>query len=489
MSFRSHSSGNRKRIRPTRRLTLLLALTGLIFLPYGCQMRKPLPDGLDFAGEMHPVGDIAFLADLTWIDNSGARQVDQQIFDAALEIIGAARRFIVLDMFLYNAYLGADADPTRRLSEELTDALLAQKRAEPGLEILVITDPINTVYGGTDSGQFDRLREQGIDVVTTQLEALRDSNPIYSLFWRIFVRPFGNSEGTLLPNPFGAGRVSLRSYLRLLNFKANHRKTLIADAGDGLVALVTSANPHDGSSAHTNIAIRFDGPAVLDLLATENAVLAFSGHEPLDPGRDAPASTLPADITLQVLTEKKIKDAVVAAIDAAVPDDALSLAMFYLSDRMVIRALKSAAARGVRTRVLLDPNKDAFGRVKQGIPARPVAEELHRAGVPVRWCDTHGEQCHMKMLLVDYADGASTLIAGSANFTRRNLENFNLETDVAVRGPPESAVLIDARDFFDRMWSNAPNQRISTEYATYADQSMVKRLLYRFMEGSGISTF
>jgi phosphatidylserine/phosphatidylglycerophosphate/cardiolipin synthase-like enzyme len=472
-----------------RTTVVVLALACLAFLPYGCQMRKALPEGLNFAGSMAPASDLDFLFDLTWVDSQGHRHVEQQIFDAMLHVIADAERFIVLDMFLYNPYLGDASDPTRRLSEELTDALVARKRERPTLDIIVITDPINTVYGGRDSGQFERLRDQGIDVVTTDLEVLRDSNPVYSLFWRLLVRPFGNAEGSLLPNPFGEGRVSLRSYLRMLNFKANHRKTLVADSGDRIVGLVTSANPHDGSSAHTNIAIRFDGQAALDLLETENAVLEFSGRARFEPALPERSMRSQSPASVQILTERRIKDAVIEAVDAASAGDKVSLAMFYLSDRDVIGALKRAHRRGARLRVLLDPNKDAFGREKQGIPGRPVARELDAAGVPVRWCDTHGEQCHMKMLLVDYDDGSSTLIAGSANFTRRNLENFNLETDVAVRGPIDTPAIAEARSFLELVWSNEPDRLVSVEYSRYADSSLLKRALYRFMEGTGISTF
>jgi phosphatidylserine/phosphatidylglycerophosphate/cardiolipin synthase-like enzyme len=165
------------------------------------------------------------------------------------------------------------------------------------------------------------------------------------------------------------------------------------------------------------------------------------------------------------------------------------LAMFYFSDRDIIEALESAHRRGVDVRVLLDPNKDAFGREKNGIPNRPVARELRAAGIPVRWCDTHGEQCHMKMLLVDYGRGESTLIAGSANFTRRNLEDLNLETNVAVRGVRDADALRESRAFFALLWANQTNRIFSAEYPKYADDSLGKRLLYRFMEASGISTF
>jgi len=481
---------------PGRNLSLrrlaLLALACLIFLPYGCQMLRPLPPGLDFAGAWHPAGEISFLRDLTYVDEAGRRHSDQQIFDAMLEIVLGARRFIVLDFFLYNDYVGAGGPPYRYLATELTAALVAQKRAWPELTVIVITDPVNTVYGGAPFAQFAALEAAGIEVVTTRLEALRDSNPVYSLLWKVFARPFGNGDGSLMPNPFSDGRVSLRSWLAMLNFKANHRKTLIADRGDGLVGLVTSANPHDGSSANTNIALRFDGEAVIDLLATENAVLELSGREPFDPGPHFEPGAGRAgslDTAVQILTENAIERAVIDAIEAAGDGDALRLAMFYLSDRDVIEALKEAEARGVDIRVLLDPNKDAFGRVKGGIPARPVARELVAAGVPLRWCDTHGEQCHIKLLLVDYRDGTSVLIGGSSNFTRRNLDNFNLETNVAVRGPRESRPIADARALLDLMWNNQAGRLVSVDYERYAEVSIFSRLRSRFMEASGLATF
>jgi phosphatidylserine/phosphatidylglycerophosphate/cardiolipin synthase-like enzyme len=218
-------------------------------------------------------------------------------------------------------------------------------------------------------------------------------------------------------------------------------------------------------------------------------VLRFSGEPEVDIGRLDAAPGHSGAATVRILAEKKIKDAVLDAIGTAESGDSLRLAMFYLSDRDVIAALGAAFGRGVAVQVLLDPNKDAFGRRKNGVPARPVARELDAAGLPVRWCDTHGEQCHMKMLLVDRADGSSVLIAGSANFTRRNLEDFNLETNVEVRGPASSAALAASRRFFDTLWRNEPDRHFSVAYADYADESLYKRLLYRFMEGSGISTF
>ncbi len=163
--------------------------------------------------------------------------------------------------------------------------------------------------------------------------------------------------------------------------------------------------------------------------------------------------------------------------------------MFYLSDRKVIAALKRAHERGASVRLLLDANKEAFGREKNGIPNRPVAYELNSAGVPVRWCNSMGEQCHTKMLRVQDKSGDSVLVTGSANFTRRNLDDFNLETDIVVIGNHNDDVFVAAREYFDDEWNNTAERTYSLSYERYEDSSLWKRQLYRFMEWSGISTF
>lgn len=468
-----------------------LGIPGLVLgvlIATGCYTRlQPMPAGTSFVGTAWPTPDVRFLADRTWVDDAGERHVEQHIFDEVLALVAGAERFVLVDMFLYNDFQGDVREQTRALSGELTDALIARKRAVPELEMVVISDPVNTVYGGIASKHFSALEEAGIPVVLTRLEALRDSNPGYSAFWRVLAQPFGNREGGGLPSPFGDGRVSLRSYLALLNFKANHRKLVIADHGAGWAALVTSANPHDGSSAHGNVAVRFSGRAVADLYETEQAVLLFSGAEPATARLDPPVAD--GSTTVQVRTEGKIHDWLVEQLAGARQGTKVDVAVFYLSDRDVIEGLIGAHGRGATVRVLLDPNKDAFGYEKNGIPNRPVAADLVRAGIPVRWCDTHGEQCHAKMMLLRDPGGAHRLLAGSANFTRRNLEDLNLETSVVVVGDDTSAALRDASAYFESVWSNEPGRRYSVPYEVYADESLPRGLLYQFEEGSGLSTF
>ncbi len=450
------------------------------------QAFKPLPAGVGLEGPWRPAADTGFLADETWVDARGERRARQAIFDSAFALIAQAQRLVLLDMFLFNDFGGTALRP---LSGELTAALLARKAAVPGLRVVVITDPINTVYGGLPAPHLERLQAAGAELIVTDLAALRASNPLWSGPWALCCGWLGNNDrGGWLPNPLGAGEVGLRSWLALPNFRANHRKTLVVDAGAGWQAIVMSANPHDASSAHGNVALRFSGAAALDLIASEAAVAAFSGS-PLDDLPVAPAAeSTDQGARLRVLGEGAIRRALLATIDRARPGEALDVAVFYLADRGLLGALTSAHARGVRLRVLLDPNEDAFGRRKNGVPNRQVARELAEAGVSVRWCDTHGEQCHAKLLLHQGAHEAA-LIIGSANFTRRNLDDLNLETNVELRAPPSHAAVADATAWFERQWTNEADRRASLEYARYADAALLRRAWYRVGEALGLSTW
>lgn len=473
----------RQKPRRWRRLIGLLLIAWLAMALY--QAYKPLPAGLSFAGPLRATHDVQLLIDQTYHDD-GKTFSDQHIFDEAFALIAQARRLIVVDMFLFNDFA---AEPEHRpLSQQLTEALLAARRQHDDIEIVVITDPFNTFYGSMQAPAIEALQAAGITVVMTPLSRLRASNPAWSGLWHLCCSWLGNSdEGGWLPNPVADDKVTLRGWLALPNFRANHRKTLIVDQGDSWVGLVTSANPHDASSPHWNAALRFTGAAALDLLRTERAVMQMAGIEvswPAPP--DVSIAVLPA---IQVLTEGAIRDAVLQLINSSQAGDSLDLEMFYFSHRPIINALIEAHERGVTLRVLLDPNRDAFGRAKNGIPARQAAWDLHEAGISVRWCNTDGEQCHRKWIRLERGDGTAELISGSANFTRRNLDNLNLETSVRLVAQRDEPAIAKARALFEQLWTNPDGQTMSLPYDHYADHSRWRYALYRFMEATGMSTF
>lgn len=453
---------------------------------------KPIPEGLNLAGPLRGAEHVAFLADETWVDQHGVRQLDHRIFERKLELINQAESLVVADFFLFNEFAGnPDGVDLRPLSSEMTEALIRRREEHPELRIVFITDPINTLYEGVDAAQFDALRSAGVELVITSLEPLRDSNPAWSGLWRLCCRWLGNSPGGVLPNPVGNEPVSLRTWLRMANFKANHRKTLIVDHGETWTGLVTSANPHDASSAHGNMAIEFSGPAALDLLASERAILEFSAPDlelpPISSIENKPENT--SESRVRVLTEAAIRDAVIERLAEAGQGSRVDLAMFYLSHRAIVEAIIQAHERGAEVRVLLDPNEHAFGRNKNGVPNRPVAAELVRAGIAVRWCHTNGEQCHSKQLLIRHADERIVLIGGSANFTRRNLDNFNPETGVEWTANTQDTQAKAAMEWFERRWTNAEGRSYSLDYARYADERRWRYWQYRLMEATGLSTF
>ena len=474
------------RATPLRRALLLLLAVWLGMALY--QSQRPLPEGFSVSLPWRATDNVQLLLDQTWQAADGERISQQQIFDSALEMIAQARTLIVADMFLFNEFAGQSS--YRPLSGEITEALIRAKQRHPDMQVVLITDPFNTLYGGVRNRHLAALEEAGVQLVTTPLHQLPASNPLWTGLWSLCCRFLGNSnDGGWLPNPVGDGKVTLRSYLHLANFRANHRKTLVTDAGDSWRALVTSGNPHDASSRHSNQALRFDGAAALDLLQTERAVAQLAGVPAEHWPQAEPSTADSAASRLRVLTEGAVRDALLETIDSSAAGDRLDVEVFYLSHRPLIKALIRAQQRGVSLRVLLDPNRDAFGREKNGIPNRQVGWDLHRAGIPLRWCNTSGEQCHRKWLRLDRADGRSELISGSANFTRRNLDDLNLETDVQLVASHNHPVMQGARDAFERQWDNQCGMEYSLGYDAFADRHAGRYLIYRVMEFTGLSTF
>jgi len=468
---------------------------------FGCS-KRPEKTGLAYSGETR-AEDARLLIDETWVDAEGKRHVKQEIFESLFEMIDEAEQFILLDFFFVNDFMYSPGPGMRPLSQELVDKLLAKRKANPGVGITFVTDPVNTVYGSIESPHFHALEAAGVQVVWTDLDQLRDSNPIISKPWRLLFKRWGVGPGNAVSNPMGEGRISMRSMLKLLNFKANHRKMIVTEKS----LLVTSANPHSASGAHWNVALRVDGAGMAMACEAESAILEMSGAEvfrrsdvlvafPAErsfngacDGDVASTKETNGKYRLELLTERKIKDKVLELLANAESGARIDLTILYLSDKDVIQALLDAKKRGCNVRVILDPNKDAFGREKNGIPNRQTALKLAKAGVPLRWADTHGEQCHVKMLYVEHADETATLLLGSCNYTRRNMDNFNAECNLASIALRADANMQRAREAFDRWWNNPEGQTYTVGYETYADCSLRRRIRAWLMETTGMGTF
>lgn len=461
---------------------MIVILSGVLLY----HTNKPLPKGLSFEGEVHQVEDADFIYNLTY-NRDGKEVHEEEIFKRIHRAIEEADEFIVMDMFLYSGYEEKNQQYPD-ISRELTKALIKKKESHPSVNITVISDEVNTTYGSHPAEELELLKEHGIQTIITKLEPLRDSTPLYSAVWRTGIQWFGQSDEGWMENPMAstAPKVTLRSYMRLLNVKANHRKVLATDK----TAIISSANPHDASAYHSNVAVEIrDGGIIDDVVKSEQAVAGMSGGKiPSVKSEDGPDK---GKIKVQLLTEGKIYKQVLSSIQKADKGDEVWLGMFYLADPDVIDELEAASQRGANIRMILDPNQNAFGREKIGLPNRPVARKLKNESsgkIAIRWYNTGKEQYHPKMLFIK-GQKNSVLIAGSANFTKRNLDDMNLESDVMAVIPNDHKMSKDVSGYFKRLWNNEEGQ-FTLPYKYYEDKTTpVKGVLYNLQEILGFSTY
>ncbi len=464
---------------------------------------KPMPPGTDYESRVYFVDpdDVMFIYDLRFENNEGEMTFEERIYPEIFAALESARNRVVADMFLYNSDHGEDKESPehKNITGKLTDLLC--RKGEEGLDVLLITDEINNFYGSYDSPILQRLEAHKVKTVTTNLDRLRDANPLYSAWHRLFLAWIPTGIMSIIRHPFGHPhkRITLPGLLRSLNFKANHRKVVAVDSS---LVFVTSANPHDPSSLHSNIAFGIKGDFAREVEYAEYAVAAFSGLETTlfaegPPGRlhSSGEKVLPAPdgrYRVRLLTEKKIKDHLMRELRHAAGDDLVMLASLYLTDRRIIREIKLAAARGVETRIILDSSEHAFGLKKYGIPNKHSSLDIYahpRFGknLNIKWYKTHGEQFHTKMAAFQKRD-SFTVIGGSANYTCKNLDNYNLELNLRVDTGPKSRLCLEVRAYFDRLWFNE-NGRYTLDYELLKDESRLKYMLYRFQEGTGMCTY
>jgi len=502
-------------------LILLGAVLGIAILPYLVIRQPDLPSGTSLRSPAFPYAEAELLIDRTLHpEDAEAPVTEHEIFDTLLAEIAGAETYLIVDFFLWNPWTGAlESDrELRPLASQLAQALILKRQRDPAMPILVVTDPLNRVYGRDAPEFYGRLAEAGIPVVFTDLGRLPDSNRIYgpqARFWGKFFQPGASADAKgRVPNPFDpeGESMSLAQLGRLLYFKANHRKVLVAGRADLRDRLIVgSFNPADGSANHSNLAVRVDGPVAHYAARSEIAVASWSAEAPdrVMGDRSVLEATL-ADLralipepvtaeppegaaTVTYLSEGKIQAALVEILEGAGEGARVDIGMFYFSDRKVVRALKGAIRRGAAVRALLDANRDAFGREKNGVPNRPVAAELMKLsgahGIEVRWAATEGEQFHGKVLRIEGPD-TELLLLGSANWTRRNLADLNLEANLLFRDAPELGTEFDA--YFDDVWTNGRGITESLPYVERAESGWSlrwKTWLYRFQEWSGASTF
>ena len=428
------------------------------------------------------------LTDLTYAQNkNGDGMVHElSIFDEIYKMIDEAEEFIVLDFFLMDHYSDENID-FPKIAETMTEKLVQKKNANPQMEIIFITDPLNTGYGSYESKWFGQMEDAGIEVVYTDLDRLRDSTPIYSGLYRTIFRWVNFETDGWITNAMSseAPKMTLKSYMILLNVKANHRKTLVTDKS----AIVSSANPHDASGLHGNIALKVKGTVLNDILEAEEAIVRYTNGGSL-PRVEVDAQD-DGEYAVQYLTEKKILEALLGDIAAAQEGDTIRMGMFFIAMPEVVQAIVDASNRGVHVQMILDPNENSFGREKTGLPNRPVVQKMMdetEGKLDVRWYNTVVGQYHTKLVVVQ-TEHATYITNGSANLTDRTLNNYNLEANLRVIAPIDSELSNEIDDYFNRLWNNE-DALYTLDLEEYQDGfTFFQRGIYRLQEFLKLTTY
>jgi hypothetical protein len=408
---------------------------------------KPLPPGTHFASQTSRLSEseVDFWSESAPHPGAAASE---------LNAIDHAEQLIVLDR--------------SPLTAELAQHLLARKHARPNIKIVLVTDPAHPAFGGTPAPILAALEQSGIIVSRVRLTRLRDSNPLYSGLWRLLVAwwsdPFDEPQE----------RVTLATRLRMQNGKADQRQLTVADDGSGgWVAVMVPAGAAAG--------LTLRGSVARAMIASELQIADWSTDDDRLPAGPPLEGRGVGAIDVRFLTEGAIAAALLDDIRAAGNGDEIGMAVDDLADRRLIAALLAAAARGVQVQVLLRAN---------AMPNSSVAGELTRGGGRIQVRRHSGAVgSYPKLLLVRHrADSWLTL--GSANFTRRHLDDLNLEAAVTLRLPARAAPARAAADYFARLWAGAAAaDTAAAGTADFAQTSAAEYWRYRWAEATGLSRF
>ncbi len=85
-------------------------------------------------------------------------------------------------------------------------------------------------------------------------------------------------------------------------------------------------------------------------------------------------------------------------------------------------------------------------------------------------------------------ENEAVVISGSANHTSRNLNNFNLETDVKISAANDSEIMKEVDSYFHMLWEN-DGAVYSADYDKHDDEMAFFKSLYNVLTKSGFGRF
>ena len=414
-------------------------VAGIMAFTVSCSTIKNPPLGINYESPIRETENAEFHYDLTYLDKDGNIQYDRNLWDATFKVVDNAKDYLIIEMFLFNDLYNKDKEHFPEFAKEYTERLVKKQQENPNLKVYILADENNNFYGAFEHPFITSMKNAGINVIIVDIFKLKDTFPWYSPFWRTFIKPMGNPQNKgWITNFYGDmwPKLTIRNLLRALNVKADHKKVFLNEKE----VVVSSANIHDPSYFHENIAIYTDGPIVKDVLHDLQLVAKFSDSEinvddsnketkskiemdladktkikkdtmnignledknndmihleenisdsqknekdekesfSLNSGKNEIIDTEGKTYKIQYLSEGAIGKYLDADIDSLKSGDELLMGMYFLADRGVIDRLIKAANRGVKIRIIFDRSRDAFGISTNGLPNKPVSKKLKK---------------------------------------------------------------------------------------------------------------
>ncbi|MDC4233884.1 phospholipase D-like domain-containing protein [Actinomyces sp. B33] len=246
---------------------------------------------------------------------------------------------------------------------------------------------------------------------------------------------------------------ALRSGLFTFNIRKtgqDHRKILVVDGDVGFIGGYNIGNPFADEWRDTHV--RVTGDAVWEL---ENGFVDFWNHfrprgAPVLPDRGARKwnAAVTAAFNLPERMLYPIRGMYIDAMERAT-DRILITTAYFIPDREILNALKAAARRGVRIRVLIP---EYSNHIMADWVARPYYGELLREGIEI-WLYQHA-MVHSKTMTVD---GVWSTI-GTANIDR-----------LSMRGNYEVNMQFHSRRLAERMEEIFDNDLTTSRRYTFAE--------------------
>ena len=257
-----------------RKKYLLIGILAVFTM--SCSTIKTPPLGVDYESPLRDSDNVEFHYDLTYLDKDGNIRYDRKIWDATYKVVDEAKDYLIVEMFLFNDIYNKDKEHYPEFAKEYTRRLIKKKMENPNLKVYVLSDENNDLYGAFEHPFITEMKNAGIDVITVDIFKLKDTFPWYSPVWRTLIEPHGNPQGKgWIWNFYGPmwPKLTVRNLLRALNVKADHRKIFLNEEN----VVISSANIHDPSYFHENVAISANGEITKDVLDGLQHVAEFSG--------------------------------------------------------------------------------------------------------------------------------------------------------------------------------------------------------------------